>query len=167
MKDYKFIIAFVVLMAVQIVLCNFLNLSRFVVLSYLPALVLMLPLRMGNVPMMIAGFALGFLVDFFSTGMLGLTSFAIVPVALARNFTVDILFGDELGTREGELSVSRFGIPKFALATFILCVIYFLLYVWVDSAGTVKFWSGAVRFLLSVIVSTPVCLVVSRILRPE
>ena len=167
MKDYKFIIAFVVLTAVQIVLCNFLNLSRFAVLSFLPALVLMLPLRFGNIAMMLAGFVLGFLVDFFSTGMLGFTSLAIVPVALARNFTVDILFGDELGTREGELSLSRFGIPKFALATLLLCMLYFLLYVWVDAAGTMKFWSCAVRFVLSVLVSTPVCLAVARILRPE
>lgn len=167
MKDYKFIIVFVVLTVVQIVLCNFLNLSRFVVLSILPVLVLMLPLRMGNVLMMLAGFALGFLVDFFSTGTIGLTSLALVPVALARNFTVDILFGDELGTREGELSLSRFGIPKFAWATLLLCMIYFLLYVWVDAAGTMKFWSCALRFILSVLVSTPVCLVASRILRPE
>lgn len=167
MKDYKYIIAFVVLTVVQIVLCNFLNLSRFVVLSFLPALVLMLPLRLGNIPMMLLGFALGFLVDFFSTGMLGLTGFALVPVALARNFTVDLLFGDELGTREGELSVSRFGIPKFTLATFILCVLYFLLYVWVDAAGTMGFWSCALRFVLSVLVSTPVCIVIAKILRPE
>ncbi|MBO4475103.1 MAG: hypothetical protein J5737_00050 [Bacteroidales bacterium] len=167
MKDYKFIIAFVVLTVVQIFLCNFLNLSRFVLLSFLPALVLMLPVRLGNIPMMLLGFALGFIVDFFSTGMLGLTCLALVPVALARNFTLDILFGDELGTREGELSVSRFGIPKFILAIVSLCALYFALYVWADAAGTMGFWSCALRFLLSTVVSTPVCLVTASILRPE
>jgi len=167
MKDYRFIIVFVALTIVQIFLCNFLNLSRFVLVSFLPALVLMLPLRFGNIPMMVLGFVLGFAVDFFSTGMLGITSFALVPVALARNFTIDILFGDELGSREGELSVSRFGIPKFVLAMLILCIVYFLLYVWVDAAGTQTFWECALRFFLSVLVSTPVCILVAKLLRPE
>ena len=35
MKEYRFVIVFVVLTIVQIVLCNYLDLSRFVVLSVL------------------------------------------------------------------------------------------------------------------------------------
>lgn len=167
MKDYKYIIVFAVFTVVQIILCNFLNLSRFVVLSVMPALVLMLPLRWGDIPMMIAAFCLGFIVDFFSTGMLGFTSLALVPVALARNFTVALLFGDELGAREGELSVTRFGFPKFVLATLILCILYFSLYVWIDAAGTQPFWECALRFTLSVLVSAPVCILASKLLRPE
>ncbi len=167
MKDYRYIAVFAVLVIVQIVLCNFLNLSRFMVLSILPALVLMLPVRLGDAAMMLTAFVLGFLVDFFSTGTLGLTSFALVPAALARNFTIGILFGDELGSREGELSVSRFGLPKFVLSTLILCVIYFALYVWVDAAGTMKFWECFLRFLLSTAVSLPVCVLTAKLLRPE
>ena len=167
MKEYRFAIIFAILTVVQIVLCNYLNLSRFVVLSILPVLVLMLPIRWGNIPMMFAGFALGFVVDFFSTGMLGLTSVALVPAALSRNGLVMLLFGDELGTREGDLGASRFGIPKFVLATLMMCALYFAVYVWVDAAGTLGFWAMALRFALSVLVSTPVCILVARILRPE
>ena len=88
MKDWRFWIVFAVLTVVQIILCNFLDLSRYAVLSILPVLILMLPLRLGNVPMMLISFALGFAVDFFSTGMLGLTAAALVPVGLARNSLV-------------------------------------------------------------------------------
>ncbi|MBR4808760.1 MAG: hypothetical protein IK031_00590 [Bacteroidales bacterium] len=167
MKGYRYVIVYVVLVLVQIVLCNFLNLSRFAVLSFLPALVLMLPLRWNDIPMMAFAFALGFVVDFFSTGMLGLTSVALVPVALARGLVIAGMFGDELGAREGELGISRFGIPKFILAMLLLCALYFLVYVWADSAGTMGFWQCVLRFFLSVLVSTPVCLFVATILRPE
>ncbi|MBR4826915.1 MAG: hypothetical protein IKZ91_03420 [Bacteroidales bacterium] len=166
MKQYRFIIVYVVLAAVQVVLCNFLNLSRFAVLSFLPALVLMLPVRFGNITMMLLAFATGFAVDFFSTGMLGLSSLALVPVALGRNFLIDILFGEELGAREGELSLTRFGFPKFVLVTLQLCMLYFLLYIWADAAGTMGFWACVLRFVLSVLVSTPVCVLVAHILRP-
>lgn len=167
MKDWRFWIVFTVLTVVQIILCNFLDLSRYAVLSILPVLILMLPLHLGNVPMMLISFALGFAVDFFSTGMLGLTAAALVPVGLARNSVVYALFGDELGPREGELTLTWFGVPKFALATLILCSVYFLVYVVADAAGTYGFWAGALRFLLSTALSTPVCLGIARILRPE
>ena len=167
MKKNHFIIVFIILVVIQILVCNYVNLSRFVVLSVLPVLILMLPLRWNNIAMMVAGFVLGFLVDFFSTGMLGLTSVALVPAALVRNTLVMMLFGDELGTREGELGVSRFGTPKFVLATVILCAVYFAVYVLVDSAGTCTFWEGGLRFLLSVLVSTLACVIAARILRPE
>ncbi|MBO4742206.1 MAG: hypothetical protein J5533_01100 [Bacteroidales bacterium] len=167
MKDWRFWIVFIVLAVVQIILCNFLDLSRYAVLSFLPVLILMLPLKLGNVPMMLISFALGFAVDFFSTGMLGLTAASLVPVGLLRNALVLSLFGDELGPREGELTLNWFGVPKFALATLILCSVYFLVYVWIDSAGTYGFWAGALRFALSTLLSTPVCLGVARILRPE
>lgn len=167
MKDWRFWIVFVVLAIVQVILCNFLDLSRYAVLSFLPVLILMLPLRLDTVPMMLISFALGFAVDFFSTGMLGLTAASLVPVGLVRNSVVSAMFGDELAPREGELTLNWFGVPKFALATLILCSLFFLVYVAIDAAGTYGFLAGALRFVLSTALSTPVCLVVARILRPE
>ena len=166
MKDWRFWIVFAVLAVIQIVLCNFLYLSRYAVLSILPVLILMLPLRYGNVAMMLIAFALGFAVDFFSTGSIGLTSAALVPVGLARGAVVVLLFGDELGPREGELTLNWFGVPKFALATLILCSLYFIVFVWIDASGTLGFWPCMLRFALSTLISTPVCLGVAKILRP-
>lgn len=167
MKDWRFWIVFAVLAVVQVILCNFLDLSRYAVLSFLPVFILMLPLRLDTVPLMLISFALGFAVDFFSTGMLGLTAASLVPVGLMRNSVVASLFGDELGPRDGELTVTWFGVPKFALATLILCSIYFFIYVLIDAAGTYGFLAGALRFALSTALSTPVCLGVAVILRPE
>lgn len=167
MKDWRFWVIFAVLTVVQILLCNFLDLSRYAVLSFLPVLILMLPLRLGTVPLMLISFALGFTVDFFSTGMLGLMAASLVPVGLLRGGVVSLLFGDELGPREGELTITWFGVPKFALATLILCSVFFASYVCIDAAGTYGFWAGLLRFAVSVAISTPVCLGVAKILRPE
>ena len=158
MNNWRFWVSFAVLAVVQVILCNFLDLSRYAVLSFLPVLILMLPLRLGSIALMFISFALGFAVDFFSTGMLGLTAASLLPVGLMRNSVVAGLFGDELGPRDGELTLTWFGVPKFALATLILCAMYFFAYVLIDAAGTYGFWEGALRFLLSTLISTPVCL---------
>lgn len=167
MKNYRFVILYVVFVIAQIVFCNFFGLSRYLLVSVLPVLILMLPLSFGSVLTMLIAFAMGFVVDFFSSGMLGMTSFALVPVALVRRFVVGIVFGAEKSARGEEITVERLGFPKAALALLMLCSLYFILYVWVDSAGTCGFWAALVRIVLSVIASTPVCVAVARLLRPQ
>ena len=167
MKNWRIKILYLMLVAGQVILCNYFGLSQYVLISWLPVLILMLPHRMGSIVSMIVAFACGFVVDFFSTGMLGITSLALVPVALSRRALIPLVFGDEQVTRDEELSIARFGIIKMALAILVSCGIFFLVYIWADSAGTVNFWRAATRYLLSVLVSTPICLYVAKLLRPE
>ncbi|MDT3366005.1 MAG: hypothetical protein LIQ26_01815 [Bacteroidota bacterium] len=167
MKDYRFVILYLVFLIAQIVLCNFFGMSRYLMISVLPVLVLMLPLGMGNIVTMLIAFAIGFAVDFFSNGMLGITSLALVPVALVRRFVISIVFGNEKSARGEEITVERLGIPKIGLASLILCSLFFIIYVWVDSAGTAGFWAALFRIVLSVLVSTPVCVFAARLLRPS
>ena len=167
MKNYRFIILYVVFVIAQIVLCNFFGLSRYLLISVLPVLILMLPLSWGSLPAMLMAFALGFVVDFFSNGMLGMTSLALVPVALVRRFVVGIVFGAEKSARGEEVTVERLGLPRAALASLMLCSLYFILFVWIDSAGTYSFWAAFFRILLSILVSTPVYVAVARLLRPQ
>ncbi len=165
MKRGQFTLVFLLMLVAQALLNNYFGLARYVLISVLPVLILMLPHRMGTIAAMLVAFASGFAVDFFSTGMLGISSLALVPVALVRGLVLDLVFGEEYSSRDEELSLDRFGILKMALAILILCAVFFLVYVWADSAGTVGFWRAVLRWLLSVIVSTPVCVYVSTLLR--
>ncbi len=167
MKNGRFILVYLILVLVQILLCNFFGLSRYFLISTLPVLIVMLPLGTGSITAMLIAFATGFAVDFFSNGMLGITSLALVPVAFSRRFFISLIFGDEQASRDDEISFSRFGLPKIALAVLLACALFFALFIWVDSAGTVGFWPAALRCLLSVLVSTPLCVFVARLLRPE
>ena len=166
MKGYRFILICAILLVAQVLLGNYFPLSRYVLISVLPAIILLLPLDTRPIVAMLLSFALGFAVDFFSTGRLGLSSLALVPVGLVREAVITMVFGDELSARSEELSLQRLGIPKMALASLLLCAVFFLVYIWADSAGTVAFWPCAIRFVLSVVVSTPVSLFVARLLRP-
>lgn len=167
MKNGRFILLYLVLTLVQILLCNFFGLSRYMLVSVLPVLILMLPLGTGSIIAMLIAFATGFAVDFFSNGMLGITPLALVPVAFSRRFFIGLIFGDEQTSRDDEISIGRFGLPKISLAVLLACMLYFAVFIWADSAGTAGFWPSALRFLLSVLVSTPVCVLIARILRPE
>ena len=167
MKKGRFILLYLTLLVAQIIICNYFSLSNYVLISVLPVLILVLPHRMNTILVMLIAFVSGLAVDFFSTGMLGITSFALVPSALGRNMLINMVFGDESGSRDEELSIARFGVLKMALAILLSCAGFFLIYIWVDAAGTVRFWPSVLRWLLSVLVSTPVCLYIASLLRPE
>jgi hypothetical protein len=167
MKNGRYILLYAILVVVQILVVRYFGLSKYVLISVLPVLILLLPREVGVIWAMLIAFATGFVVDFFSNGMLGITPLALVPVALTRRPFAEMVFGDDQTAQEKELTIARFGIPKFSLAILLTCVVYFFVFIWADSAGTVAFWSAALRFVLSVVVSSLVCVFVAGLLRPS
>ena len=126
MKKGRFILLWFIMMVAQIILCNYFGLSRYVLISVLPVLILMLPLGMGSIATMLVAFACGLAVDFFSTGMLGITPLALVPVALVRRLLVSMVIGDDQISRDDELSFQAVGVPRMLLAILITCALFFL-----------------------------------------
>lgn len=167
MKNWRFLLLYVILVVVQILVVRYFGLSHYVLLSVLPVLILLLPREVGVILAMLIAFATGFVVDFFSNGMLGITSLALVPVALTRRPFAEMVFGDDQAAQEKEFTIARFGIPKISLAILLTCAVYFLVFIWADSAGTVPFLSAALRYVLSVVASSLVCVFVAGLLRPN
>ena len=93
---YYFI--FLLLVAVQMLICNYLNLSPYLTLSILPVLVLCLPLRLPTFWTMLLAFVTAGAVDLLSEGLLGLNALALVPVAFVRKEIIRLIFGDELSS---------------------------------------------------------------------
>ena len=116
---------------------------------------------------MIIAFVLGVAVDFLVSGQLGLTSFALVPVALLRRPVISLVFGSELFARGEDLSVRRQGWQKFLLSLLMLTAVFLLLYLWVEDAGMHPFWFLAVKFAASLVASTAVSLLVANLMLEE
>ena len=71
MKNYRYILIYVLMVVVQIFLVNFFPLSRYVLITLLPALLLALPLDTRAIVSMLIAFALGFVIDFSPTACWG------------------------------------------------------------------------------------------------
>ena len=95
MTNGKRIVIACILCLAQIILSNYLYVSHYLVLNLLPLVILSLPASRGvNVAMLVA-FLAGFAVDFASTGILGLSSAALLPVALLRFPILRAVGGEE------------------------------------------------------------------------
>lgn len=167
MKQTRFYISFILLLIVQICICNFFRLSQFVMLSILPTMILLIPIRRNTVVTMIIAFVSALVTDLLADGMIGLNVAALVPVAFARKGLIRLVFGEEIFARKEDVSIPRQGLWKMSLAIIMAQTLFLAIYIILDGAGTRPAWFGFARYGASLAVGYVLSLFVADILSPE
>lgn len=163
----NFLVKYIILLVAQILLSNYLSLTQFLWPVLLPAMILYLPIRIRTMTAMFIAFISGIAVDFFTTSMIGITSLALVPVALFRIPMIQLVFGIELRVRTEEISFHRQGIQKILLANALACGLFLTIYVFVESAGARALWIDTLKFLISLSAGLMLSTLASWILRGD
>ena len=167
MRKNGFWLVYLLLTVVQMLLCNYVHLTPYLMLSILPVMVLCIPIRVPTWGAMVIAFLTGLAVDLLSEGLLGLNSLALVPVAFSRKELIRLIFGGELFARKEDFSARRNGFGKVALASFLVQALFLLIYIWADGAGTRPFSFNAIRFGISLAAGWAISLLVVDILAPD
>lgn len=162
-----FWIAYVLLLMAQLLLSNYFHVTPYIFLTLLPVMVLCIPIRMGTVSAMLIACLSGLVIDSLSEGVLGLNALSIIPVAYARNGIIGLIFGPELFARKEDFSVGRCGFGKVAAALFLSLLIFLVLYIWADGAGTRPLWFNGLRLLASLGASFLLSLLTLNVLAPD
>lgn len=152
MRNSGLIIIYLIFIVAQIILNNVFNLSQYIILSFLPAMIVCLPSRSSTGINLLVAFAIGFIVDFFSTGMVGMTAVALLPVAFVRNSLLTFIFGKEYFSRRDDIMSDIQGIRRTIICVEISLLLYLLIYIFIDSAGTRPFSFNLLRYLISFII---------------
>ena len=152
MRKAEFYLVYVLLTVAQMLLCNYLHVSPYLMLSILPVMVLCIPIRVPTVWAMVIAFLTGLAVDLLAEGVLGLNVLALVPVAFAR---------------KEDFSVRKNGFGEVALAVFLVQALFLAVYIWADGAGTRPFSFNAIRFGVSLAAGVLVSLLVIDLLAPD
>lgn len=161
MRQSSYQIAFILLVIAQILICNYLNLTQYIMLSILPVLILCLPVRVSTLTATVIAFASGICVDLLSDGLVGLNCLALVPVAFCRKAIISLVFGSEVFARKENIATKKHGIGKMAFGIVLVQSLFLIIYIWADGAATRPFWFNLVRFLLSLIVSSALSLYIA------
>lgn len=167
MKKPVFWLIYVLLVIVQLLLTHFLRVSPYFTLCLLPMLVLCIPIRVNTVGAMLIAFVTGLIVDLISEGVLGLNTLALVPVGLLRDSIIRLIFGTEVFARKEDFSARRNGLGKVALAALIAEALFFILFIWVDGAGTRPFGFNLLRLVCSLGGSMVLAMLASELLAPD
>lgn len=155
------ILIFLLLLLAQIVICNFLHVTPYIMLSILPVMILCLPVRYGPVVSMIIAFASGMAVDLLAEGVPGLNTAALLPVAFARFQIIRLVFGSELFARGEDFTTQKSGMGKVTVAILLAQTLFLVIYIWLDGAGIRPLWFNALRFVCSLAAGVAVSIFVA------
>ena len=162
-----FWIAYVLLLLAQLLMSNYFHVTPYIFLTILPVMVLCIPIRVGTAGAMFIACISGLVIDFLSEGVLGLNALALIPVAFARNGIIGLIFGPELFARKEDFSIERCGFGKVAVSVFLALLIFLVIYIWADGAGTRPLWFNGLRLAASLAASFVVSLLTLGVLAPD
>ena len=146
MRNHFWLIFFL-MVVFQTIICTYFQFTQYVMLSILPVLILLFPIRYSTPITLFVAFASALFVDFLGEGgMLGLNVVALLPVAFLKNGIVKLVFGGEVFARGQDVTFERYGAGKMSTAIIIAQAVFLILYIWIDSAGTRPFWFNLARF---------------------
>lgn len=149
--NHNFPLMYALLLICQVILCNYAHLGPYITLTFLPAMILCIPIRISTITCMLVAFASGFLTDFLAEGLLGLNVAALLPVALIRKGTVRIFLGEDIIARKDSFSIKKNGLLKVSTALLVSTAVFLAVYIFLDGAGTRPFWFCAAKFGISLV----------------
>ena len=158
---------YIMLLLVQMLICNYLRLGPYLMLSLLPAMVFCLPLRLSTLKAMLIAFLTGLFADAFAEGLLGLNALALVPVAYVRRGLCRAIFGDELIERGNDFSMDKQGLEKVVFAVAVANAVFLGIYIAADGGGSMPIVFNAIKFAVSLIAGIILSLVVVDVTKPD
>ena len=160
-------LTYILMVIVQMFICNYFHFSMNVTLSMLPAMVLCIPLSVNTSLAMVIAFATGLATDVFSDAVLGLNAMSLVPVALARKYIIRTFIGEETVEREESFSFRKNGLGKVSASIALCELIFFAIYIIMDGAGTRPVWFNISRLCASMAASYILSLIAIHMLSSE
>lgn len=147
------IFRFLALIVLQVLMLNYVYMGGYIVPFIYILAIMMLPTRMGNIPLLLIAFASGMMVDLFCN-IPGFHTFSCTMMAFAR-----ILFGNKMLTRDDPTEVvdvpSVHSVPfeVFAVYVLLLSAVYSVTYGMIEAFSFGNFWLTALSMLVNTVVT--------------
>lgn len=167
MKNAGLIVSYTILLAAQIVLTNFAGGSQLLLINILPCLIMCLPVNSSTVKALILAFFFGFMVDFLGDGALGLSSAALMLVAVLRRPILLLVSREEIFSHRDTNPTSHQSTPKNAITQAFAALIFFTVYVIIDCAGMRSFLFCLARIVISTAASAALAAIVGLKVLPK
>ncbi len=162
------IFRFVVLIVLQILLLNYVSFGGYVIPFIYILAVLMLPTRVGNIPLLLIAFAAGALVDIFCN-IPGFHTFSCTMMAFVR-----VIIGNRMLTRDDPNeavidvpSVHTVPFQTFVVYLFVMSAVYSFTYCLLEAFSFGNFWMTLLSMLLDTVATWLLLLLSQLLISPQ
>ena len=137
------------LLIIQIVLSGYVNVGPYIYLCCLPLIVIYLPLYQEISLSMLIAFGCGLLVDILCDGIVGLNAAAAVALAALRKPIFAAFFTKDNIERAVIPTIRETGVFRHVNFIFTSLMVFFLVYICLDSVGMESIQTTVLRLVLS------------------
>ena len=159
----KYIFGFIVILALQLLCCEFINLWPILYIAIIPIMVILLPSSVSTYAIMLCGFAIGLLTDALSDGVLGLNAACCTLVGACKNMITRPMRKYEGLSDEGGAESVEWRRGKLSALLAICYLLFFVPYVLIDGAGAAGVWYLVARIALNVVVNVIIAFLLVRL----
>lgn len=161
----KDILLLLLLLAIQLLLSNYVNLGSYIIISILPYIILILPFSTKQIPTMLLGFSLGILFDLLGNGIIGLNAAALTAMSLCRSSFLQLITTEQSFTKYDVPTFTNIGILRFSVFTLLSLLVYFTVYVLVENMSFSPFGFNILRIVISSLINTALILLLCAIIQ--
>lgn len=138
------------LLIIQIVLSGYVNVGPYIYLCCIPLIVIYLPLYQQTSLSMLIAFGCGLIIDILCDGIVGLNAAAAVALAAVRRPLFAAFFTKDNLNRAVIPTIRESGVARHVNFILSSLLVYFLVYICLDSVGMESLQTTLLRLLLSV-----------------
>jgi|LAHU01.1.fsa_nt_gb hypothetical protein len=134
-KNRSIFVLIAVMMVIQIIICDYIYTGPYIHLTLLPLIILSIPTEIGYPKLALISFAVGFLIDLVSDGILGLNSAAAVMTATFVKPISFITINRERSDKLERPTLSDVGFFRYFRYSSYLILVFLVTYILFDCAG--------------------------------
>lgn len=155
------IILFVLIFILQILICNYVELGAYVYICLIPLLIINIPMKVDIRLTMLAGFAIGLLLDIFANGVLGLNAAAGTMLASFKGPLFQRTVNKEHRYNIEVPSMRNIGILNYVIYLTLCTLIYLTTYTLLECVSLRPFLFILFRILISLVINVALIAIIS------
>lgn len=163
--DIKKILYCILLIAIQLLLDNYLDLGIYIYLFIVPYFILFLPYRYKTIPTMFLAFFAGLAIDFLSNGVLGLNAGALTTMALFRQSFMQLVVNEQSMDKYETPTLKDMGILRYSLFVLLSYLVFFITFSLLDNFGSGMVLISILKTIISSISNTVLIVIISFIIQ--
>lgn len=166
---FKYFIIFIFCILGQIFISEYLNIWHLLYITFFTPFIISIPITINKSLYIIIAFIIGFLVDIFADGLLGLNAAALVAMTYSRGFILRLpLFRLNLDNIENSPILPRnLGIVNYIILNTFLYIVFFFFYIILDYSYSFPIGYLLLKLTICVIINTLISVLINSTLLPK
>lgn len=153
------------MLVIQLLICNYVNISPFIYIYIIPIIILFLPYKFKSFVIMPIAFVIGLTIDVFGSGIPGMNAAALTAMAALRPFFLSLVINEKNVNKNDSPTPMEIGIWNYLIYTILSFFIFFAIYVLLDNMSFKPLLFNTLRVVIGTVINAILATVIGIVIQ--